>query len=195
MARSTPAIASGRAPHLACRKLRSTACPWAGGDHAAGEELRDYLPDHFPLPHPSWRSRMWEERNPWFAEDVLPALRSAIERVRAGDQERNQRDRDRRKGTACRVTKSDARASRSSVQTISLCGTSGGHWAPSDPPVVPGSPRGAPNKEADFPQGPRRARRTAPLLAASPDLASRACHSIGSCLHEQEDGPVWSRPR
>ena len=51
--------------------------------------FRDYLPDYFPLPHPSWRSRMWEEKNPWFAEDVLPALRSAIERARAGDQERN----------------------------------------------------------------------------------------------------------
>jgi uracil-DNA glycosylase len=49
--------------------------------------FRDYLPDHFPLPHPSWRSRIWEEKNPWFREDVLPALRSAIERARAGDQE------------------------------------------------------------------------------------------------------------
>ena len=51
--------------------------------------FRDYLPDYFALPHPSWRSRIWEEKNPWFREDVLPALRSAIERVRAGDQERN----------------------------------------------------------------------------------------------------------
>ena len=51
--------------------------------------FRDYLPDYFVLPHPSWRSRLWEERNPWFAEDVLPALRGAIERARAGNQERN----------------------------------------------------------------------------------------------------------
>jgi len=48
--------------------------------------FRDYLPDYFVLPHPSWRSRLWEERNPWFAEDVLPALRGAIERARAGNQ-------------------------------------------------------------------------------------------------------------
>ena len=34
----------------------------------------------FPLPHPSWRSRGWIKRNPWFADDVLPALR---QRVRA----------------------------------------------------------------------------------------------------------------
>jgi len=49
----------------------------------------DYLPEYFPLPHPSWRSRIWEEKNPWFAQDVLPALRSAIKLARAGDQQRN----------------------------------------------------------------------------------------------------------
>jgi len=51
--------------------------------------FRDYLPRYFPLPHPSWRSRMWEDKNPWFARDVLPALRAAIERARAGDREPN----------------------------------------------------------------------------------------------------------
>lgn len=34
----------------------------------------------FPLPHPAWRSRMWMAKNPWFEEEVLPALR---ERVRS----------------------------------------------------------------------------------------------------------------
>lgn len=29
----------------------------------------------FPLPHPAWRSRIWMDRNPWFAQEVLPALR------------------------------------------------------------------------------------------------------------------------
>jgi uracil-DNA glycosylase len=47
----------------------------------------DYLPEYFPLPHPSWRSRMWEEKNPWFGQDVLPALRSAVARARSGFQE------------------------------------------------------------------------------------------------------------
>ena len=47
--------------------------------------FRDYLPHYFPLPHPSWRSRIWEEKNPWFHEDLLPALRAAIGRARAGD--------------------------------------------------------------------------------------------------------------
>jgi uracil-DNA glycosylase len=37
-----------------------------------------HLPAHFPLPHPSWRTRVWETRNPWFADAVLPALRRAV---------------------------------------------------------------------------------------------------------------------
>lgn len=42
--------------------------------------FRSAPPDLFPLPHPSWRSTGWMNRNPWFAAEVLPALR---ERVRA----------------------------------------------------------------------------------------------------------------
>ncbi len=33
---------------------------------------------YFPLPHPSWRSRIWMVQNPWFAEDVLSELRLRI---------------------------------------------------------------------------------------------------------------------
>ncbi|MCQ8277267.1 uracil-DNA glycosylase family protein [Acetobacteraceae bacterium KSS8] len=40
-----------------------------------------YLPRFFPLPHPSWRTGVWESRNPWFAEQVLPALRRELERA------------------------------------------------------------------------------------------------------------------
>jgi uracil-DNA glycosylase len=42
---------------------------------------RDYLPEFFPLPHPSWRNIGWLERNPWFAKDVLPALRRRVRTV------------------------------------------------------------------------------------------------------------------
>jgi uracil-DNA glycosylase len=39
----------------------------------------DYLPaKRFPLPHPSWRTGVWEKRNPWFAENVLPVLRRQV---------------------------------------------------------------------------------------------------------------------
>ncbi len=37
-----------------------------------------YLPSQFPLPHPSWRSRIWARQHPWFEQEVLPALRSAV---------------------------------------------------------------------------------------------------------------------
>jgi uracil-DNA glycosylase len=39
---------------------------------------RDYLPDFFPLPHPSWRNVGWARRNPWFEAEVLPELRARI---------------------------------------------------------------------------------------------------------------------
>ncbi len=39
---------------------------------------RDYLPDYFPLPHPSWRNTHWLHRNPWFEEAVLPELRARV---------------------------------------------------------------------------------------------------------------------
>jgi uracil-DNA glycosylase len=39
---------------------------------------RDYLPEFFPLPHPSWRNLLWLKRNPWFAQTVIPALRRRL---------------------------------------------------------------------------------------------------------------------
>ena len=42
---------------------------------------RDHLPRYFPLPHPSWRTGIWEARNPWFTAEVLPALREAVGRA------------------------------------------------------------------------------------------------------------------
>lgn len=41
--------------------------------------FRDHLPAIFPLPHPSWRSRHWAAKHPWFDADVLPALRDAVQ--------------------------------------------------------------------------------------------------------------------
>ena len=40
--------------------------------------FRDYLPEFFPLPHPSWRNKGWIQRNPWFETDVIPALRRRV---------------------------------------------------------------------------------------------------------------------
>ena len=38
----------------------------------------DYLPEFFPLPHPSWRNKRWLQLNPWFEKDVIPALRRRV---------------------------------------------------------------------------------------------------------------------
>lgn len=40
---------------------------------------KDFLPDFFPLPHPSWRNNSWLKKNPWFERDVLPALQQLIQ--------------------------------------------------------------------------------------------------------------------
>lgn len=56
------------------------------GRGAVGERVRNYrerAPGYFPLPHPSWRSRVWMSRNPWFEAEVLPALRSQVQNALA----------------------------------------------------------------------------------------------------------------
>lgn len=40
--------------------------------------FEEYLPRFFPLPHPSWRSRLWIAKNPWFTTKLLPALRRTL---------------------------------------------------------------------------------------------------------------------
>ena len=42
------------------------------------QAYRAYLPEFFALPHPSWRNKLWLRKNPWFAEDVIPALRRRV---------------------------------------------------------------------------------------------------------------------
>jgi uracil-DNA glycosylase len=41
-------------------------------------DFRRYLPSLFPLPHPSWRSQLWIDQNPWFDSELIPILRSAV---------------------------------------------------------------------------------------------------------------------
>lgn len=40
--------------------------------------FQSYLPDYFPLPHPSWRTGAWERKTPDFQNRVIPALRDAV---------------------------------------------------------------------------------------------------------------------
>lgn len=37
-----------------------------------------FLPEYFPLPHPSPRNQNWVKINPWFMEEVIPLLRKRI---------------------------------------------------------------------------------------------------------------------
>jgi len=37
---------------------------------------REFLPEFFVLPHPSWRTTSWLRANPWFENEVLPELRA-----------------------------------------------------------------------------------------------------------------------
>lgn len=42
---------------------------------------RDFLPRYIPLPHPSWRTKAWERKRPWFAKELLPELKKRIKRL------------------------------------------------------------------------------------------------------------------
>ena len=51
------------------------------GKRTLGETVRafrEYLPEFFVLPHPSWRNKLWLKKNPWFSADVIPALRRHV---------------------------------------------------------------------------------------------------------------------
>ncbi|TDP85832.1 uracil-DNA glycosylase [Aquabacterium commune] len=42
------------------------------------ERLQGPGPHTLPLPHPSPRNNLWLQRNPWFTQDVLPALQARV---------------------------------------------------------------------------------------------------------------------
>jgi uracil-DNA glycosylase len=41
-------------------------------------DFRAFLPNAFPLVHPSPRNKIWHKRNPWFETGVLPELRRRV---------------------------------------------------------------------------------------------------------------------
>lgn len=43
------------------------------------QHWRDYAPSRFVLPHPSPRNQLWLKRNPWFENEVVPALRTRLQ--------------------------------------------------------------------------------------------------------------------
>jgi uracil-DNA glycosylase len=42
---------------------------------------RDFLPEFFVLPHPSWHTIRWQRDNPWFEDEAISELRARVARV------------------------------------------------------------------------------------------------------------------
>lgn len=40
-----------------------------------------YLPDYFPIVHPSPLNFRWQAKNPWFEADVVPELQNRVRSV------------------------------------------------------------------------------------------------------------------
>lgn len=43
------------------------------------QNFRRYLPQYFPIPHPSPLNNIWLKKNPWFENTVLPELKGLIQ--------------------------------------------------------------------------------------------------------------------
>ena len=43
--------------------------------------FEDFLPEYFPLPHPSGRNNIWMAKNSWFPEVVLPELKKVVHSI------------------------------------------------------------------------------------------------------------------
>ena len=46
--------------------------------------FRAYLPEFFPIPHPSPRNKIYLRRNPWIEGEVMPELRRRVAEIRRG---------------------------------------------------------------------------------------------------------------
>ena len=43
------------------------------------KNYKSFLPEYFPLPHPSPRNQNWLKVNTWFLDEIIPDLRSRVE--------------------------------------------------------------------------------------------------------------------
>ncbi|MEH6576042.1 MAG: uracil-DNA glycosylase family protein [Amphritea sp.] len=44
---------------------------------------REYVPNIYPMPHPSPRNNIWLRRNPWFEQELVPDLQQRIKQILA----------------------------------------------------------------------------------------------------------------
>ena len=54
---------------------------WKGSLTETVKSYKEFLPEYFPLPHPSPRNQNWVKINPWFMEETIPALRNKIKEI------------------------------------------------------------------------------------------------------------------
>lgn len=45
------------------------------------KDYHDYLPEFFPLVHPSPRNQIWMKKNPWFNQTVIPDLQKLVAQI------------------------------------------------------------------------------------------------------------------
>lgn len=45
------------------------------------KHYKDYLPEFFPLVHPSPRNNIWQHKNPWFEQEVIPDLQKRVREI------------------------------------------------------------------------------------------------------------------
>ena len=45
------------------------------------KHYKDYLPKFFPLVHPSPRNNIWQRKNPWFEQEVIPDLQKRVREI------------------------------------------------------------------------------------------------------------------
>ena len=42
------------------------------------KNFHEYMPEYFPLPHPSPRNNIWQKKNQWFKSDLTPILKAEV---------------------------------------------------------------------------------------------------------------------
>ncbi|MCI2959878.1 uracil-DNA glycosylase family protein [Pediococcus pentosaceus] len=45
------------------------------------QNYRNFLPEYFPLVHPSPRNNIWLAKNPWFEQEVVPELQKIVQNI------------------------------------------------------------------------------------------------------------------
>ena len=45
------------------------------------QRYKNYLPDFFPLVHPSPRNQIWMAKNPWFEAEGVPELQALVQKI------------------------------------------------------------------------------------------------------------------